>query len=74
MSQHSQALEQLGAKREQILGDLAKLEKQVYDVENTYFTAEYTNLGTVLKVRGGGAQEWSRARVEAGGRAPAYIP
>lgn len=43
------ALEALAARREQIGHDLAKIEKQIYDTETGYFTAEYTNFGTVLK-------------------------
>lgn len=43
------ALELLAARRDAIANDLAKLEKQIYDTETTYFTAEYTNFGTVLK-------------------------
>ena len=39
---------------------------QIYDAETTYFTAEYTNFGTVLKARGaagrGAAERGARPR------------
>ncbi|KAL6785499.1 hypothetical protein F751_5422 [Auxenochlorella protothecoides] len=45
----SQSIEALRSRQEQIGADLAKLERQIYDTETVYFTAEYTNFGTVLK-------------------------
>ncbi|EFN57077.1 hypothetical protein CHLNCDRAFT_143841 [Chlorella variabilis] len=45
--QQSSALEAFAARREVIAGDIAKLEKQIYELESDYFTADYTNFGNV---------------------------
>ncbi|PRW57873.1 chromatin modification-related MEAF6-like isoform X2 [Chlorella sorokiniana] len=43
------ALEAYLQRREVIAGDIAKLEKQIYDLESAYFTADCTNFGNVVK-------------------------
>ncbi|KAI7843675.1 hypothetical protein COHA_002576 [Chlorella ohadii] len=45
----SPALEAFLQRREVIAGDIAKLEKQIYELESAYFTADCTNFGNVVK-------------------------
>ncbi|KAL4433991.1 hypothetical protein ABPG75_000432 [Micractinium tetrahymenae] len=48
-SQPSTAFEALDQRRQAIATDLSKLEKQIYELESVYFTADYTNFGNVVK-------------------------
>lgn len=42
-------MEALDQRRQVIAVDLSKLEKQIYELESVYFTADYTNFGNVVK-------------------------
>jgi hypothetical protein len=58
----SPALEAYLQRREVIAGDIAKLEKQIYDLESAYFTADCTNFGNVVKAGRAGRAGCRRRR------------